>query len=114
MQGNVLMWLLLTVFLGMEECEGNSGRSLEQEHIWSLCMCGRRGSAVTAWDKSALRAHCVFFARLPVGGGGKNIAIKSLESICRFELISMSLFYPPQVIETSCLFQNCGSLGLDD
>lgn len=77
-------------------------------------MCGRRGSAVTAWDKSALQARCMFFARLPVGGGGKNIAIKSVESLCRFELISMSLFYPPQVIGTSCLFQNCGSLGLDD
>lgn len=41
MQGNVLMWLLLTVFLGMEECEGNSGRSLEQEHILTagVCVC---------------------------------------------------------------------------
>lgn len=48
-------------------------------------MCGQRGSAVTAWDKSALQARCMFFARLPVGGGGKSIAIKSVESLCRFE-----------------------------
>lgn len=50
----------------MEECEGNSGRSLEQEHLLAagVCRCGRRGSAVTALDKSAVQAHsCMCFCK---------------------------------------------------
>lgn len=69
------------------------------------------------WIKVLCRliVACVF-ARLWVclGRRGENIAIKSVESLCRSELIYMSLFYSPQVTGTSCLFQNCGSLGLDD
>lgn len=45
------------------------------------------------------------------GGSRGNVAITSVESLCRSEFVPG---LHPQVIGTSCLFQNRGSLGLDD
>lgn len=86
-------------------CKGKSSESLEQEHLLAagvLRMCGRTGSAVTAPDKSALQAHsCVlvflllFFAGLGVCRvGTNNTAVKSVESLCKSELIHVSLLPP--------------------